>query len=48
MPSSRRWRVNSTIRMLSETVMPIRIIRPISDITFMLVFGQVENQQRAG
>ena len=37
MPSLRRWRVNSTIRMLFETAMPTSITTPISDITFSVV-----------
>ena len=40
MPSSRRWRVNSTIRMLFETAMPTSMTTPISDITFSVVPGQ--------
>ena len=37
MPSSRSWRVNSTIRMLLETAMPTSMTTPISDITFSVV-----------
>ena len=37
MPSSRKWRVNSTIRMLFETAMPTSMTTPISDITFSVV-----------
>ena len=36
-PSLRRCRVNSTMRMLLETAMPTSMMTPISDITFSVV-----------
>ena len=47
-PSLRRWRVNSTIRMLLDTAMPTSITTPISDMTFSVVPGEPERQDHAG
>ena len=47
-PCSRNWPVNSTIRMLSDTTMPVIISTPIGLMMFMVVpvNKQEENHAR--